>query len=426
MNASSIRHRQRQRGTTLVEALVAFVVVALGMLSVARVQTQMRQHAELAQQRSEAVRLAQEEIESLRAFAVLSATSGARSFDAIASDSHTVDAQVGAAMPTPYLVTREIDANLAPRAKSAMVTVSWVDRGGSAQQVALDSVIAGSDPAFSGALGLARIGAPARGGLGRSVRIPLAAVDLGNGRSVFKPVGNGTVAFVFDNATGLVSGHCGRIDPATPTRDLALANLGGCTALNARLLSGSVRFSSASPPDGSRANEAPLALGMSMNLSGGSYPAAPICSAEPMKTVRIVVGGSTRIEAVPITATPAGYGVPAWVESGDRFVDYHCLITPMASGHWSGRSVVVPNGWAIGNSATDYRVCRYTADLDASGAVDSNFEHPADYSRVDANLAHQNFLVVKGSEACPASRTTQFAGNNAGSEPDAGTAPHQP
>ncbi len=424
MNKTS--HPHRQRGTTLLEALVAFLVVTLGMLSVARVQTQMRQHAELAQQRAEAMRLAQEEIESLRAFAVLAASTDAHSFDAIASGSHTVAARVGAAMPTAYLVTREIAASLAPRAKSASVTVSWVDRGGSTQKVALDSVIAGTDPAFGGALGLARTSAPARGGLGRSVHIPLAAKDLGDGRSAFKPISGGSTAFVFDNATGLVGGRCDHVDPAVLTRSLSFANLGTCTSVNARLLSGSVRFSSASPPDASHATDGPLALGISVSLAAGDYPTAPNCSAEPMKTVSFVVTGNPRIEAVPIAATPAGYGVPAWVESGDRFVAYHCLITPMASGQWSGRSLIVPSGWAIGSSATDHRVCRYTADLDASGAIDSNLEHPADYAHVGANLAHQNFLVVNGNEPCPAGAGAQFAGNNAGSETDAGTAPHQP
>ncbi len=425
MNTSSIS-RHRQRGTTLLEALVAFLVVALGMVSVARVQTQMRQHAELAQQRAEAVRLAQEEIEALRAFAVVAAASGVPSFDAIANDSHTVAAAVGAAMPTPYLVTREIATTVAPRAKNVWVTVGWIDRSGSAQQVALDSVIAGTDPALGGALGLARTSAPARGGLGRSVRIPLTAKDLGDGRSAFKPISSGSTAYVFDNATGLVSGRCDQVDPAVLTRNLSLVNLGACTAVNARLLSGSVRFSSASPPDASHANDLPLALGISMTLTGGDYPTAPSCSAEPMKTVSFVVAGGPRIEAVPFAATAAGYGVPAWVESGDRFVAYHCLVTPTTSGQWSGRSLIEPSGWSIGIGATDHRVCRYAVDLDASGAIDSNPEHPADYTRVDANLANQNFLVVKGSEACPASRTTRFAGNNAGSEPDAGTAPHQP
>ena len=68
--------RRRQRGITLIEALIAFLVLALGMLAIARTQTHLRMNAEVARQRSEAVRLAQEEIESLRAFAVIATAPG--------------------------------------------------------------------------------------------------------------------------------------------------------------------------------------------------------------------------------------------------------------------------------------------------------------------------------------------------------------
>jgi hypothetical protein len=42
-----------------------------------------------------------------------------------------------------------------PHAKSASITVSWTDRSGTAQQVMLHSIIAGSDPALAAALALA-------------------------------------------------------------------------------------------------------------------------------------------------------------------------------------------------------------------------------------------------------------------------------
>ena len=80
---------------------------------------------------------------------------------------------------------------------------------------------------------------------------------------------------------------------------------------------------------------------------------------------------------------------------------------PRADGRWSGRSTLVPSGWTIGGGANDRRVCRYTADLDSNGSVDGNEEHPAEYLNVDRPLANQNFLVVKGSEACPAAATAQ-------------------
>lgn len=391
MHASSSR---RQRGITLIEALIAFLILALGMLAIARLQTHLRLNAEIARQRSEAVRLAQEDIEALRAFAVLAATSGVASFDAIASASRTVDAASGYATNTAYLVTRQIDNAGALQAKNLRVTVGWTDRAGNPQQVALASVIAGIAPAWSGALGLARRAAPAIAPFGRSVRIPLVAQDLGDGRSAFKPVGSGTVALVFDNASGLLTGRCTAVAPATPTSGLSAANLGLCDANVGHLLSGVVRFSSGTPPDAAQGNDVPPAVSIAMT---GSYPIAPMCSVDPVTTA-----------------------------GGDRFVAWHCAVYPSAGGTWSGRASIVPSGWTIGTSAADHRVCRYTSDLDASGAIDANIEHPASYAEVDASLANQDFLVVAGSVACPAGRAVLVTGNNGDVYVDLSTAQHQP
>jgi len=143
--------RRAQRGTTLFEALIAFLVLSLGMVAIARVQGHLRLDADAARQRSEAVRLAQEDIEALRGFATIDVTAaaGTRAFDAIASASRSVDGG------TTYLITRQIATTGALPAKSATVIVSWTDRSGSAQQMALHSIIAGADPALSGALALA-------------------------------------------------------------------------------------------------------------------------------------------------------------------------------------------------------------------------------------------------------------------------------
>lgn len=426
MHATPLHAVGRQRGSTLIEAMLAFVVLTLGMLAIARVQTQFRLNADVARQRSEAVRLAQEDLESLRAFAVLAAAPGVRSFDAITDATRTVDAASGDATDTSYLVTRRIDAAATPHAKNALVTVGWTDRSGSAQQVVLGSVIAGNAPAFGGALGLARSGTPVKGAHGRSVRIPLAAKDLGDGRSAFKPVGDGTVAFLFDHRTGLLTGRCTGVDPATATRDLTSASLGACDTNVGHLLSGVVRFAPASPPDPAQANDLPPAFTMALTLSGGSYPLAPSCSVEALKTVSYIAAGSLHVEAVPIAATPASLGLPGWTETGERFAAYHCAVYPAASGQWSGRTALVPLGWAIGTGPLDRRVCRYTSDLDASGAIDANLEHPSSYAGVDSSLPNQNFLVVAGPDACPTGAAARVAGNNADVYADLSTAPHQP
>jgi len=99
--------------------------------------------------------------------------------------------------------------------------------------------------------------------------------------------------------------------------------------------------------------------------------------------------------------------------SADDAIDhpaYRCVVYPLANGTWSGRANLLPIGWNIGVSATDHRVCRYVTDVDGSGAIDANIEHPANYTAVNTSLPHQNYLVIAGPETCPSNTT----------------APHQP
>lgn len=384
---TSTRHQQ---GISLIEALIALLVLSLGMLTVSQLQGHLRLGSDIARQRTEAVRLGQEDIEALRAYSVLAASGAARSWAGITNASRSVDASTGYATHTRYIVAREIVDNNTLSAKTAAVTVHWNDRDGEAQKIVLTTVIAANDPAHGGVLAVAPSAVHAKGAFSRSIRVPLLAKDLGDGRSVLKPTGTGTTALLFDNTSGNVTARCTGINPVTATRDLALADLTACAAITAQLLSGSVRFSQASPPDASRGNDTPLALSIALTLTGGTYATPPECSSEAVQT-----------------------------EAGDRYVAYHCIVLPLASGRWSGRSTVVPVGWALSTTADARQVCRYSTDLDGSGAIDSNEEHPATYSAVDHSLANQNFLVIAGNQTCPAGAASDAFVNHA-------TAPHQP
>ena len=80
----------------------------------------------------------------------------------------------------------------------------------------------------------------------------------------------------------------------------------------------------------------------------------------------------------------------------------------------------------LGNGALDRRVCRYSADVDGSGAVDTNLEHPPAYTDVDSSLAQQNFLVVNGAEACPTRPAVRVDGSIGDVFANQSTLAHQP
>jgi Tfp pilus assembly protein PilV len=396
---ASARSRERQRGVSVLESLVAFVVLAASTVAVDQLQAQLRLAGDIARQRSEALRLGEEAMEDLRSFAVVEAASSARSYAAIADAATAVDAAV---YPAAYRIVRRVDDALVAGAKAASVTVRWDDRSGAAREVALHSFIAGVAPAYAGALGLdaGTIRSAARGASGRAPTIPLLAKDLGTGRSAWKPNESGTVALVFDNASGAIVGHCTGIAIATTTRDLAAADLTGCATGRWLLVAGTVRFTSTAASGGAL----PI-TGLAIALNDGSYPAAPLCFSEARKTVRYVASGSLHLDAVAIDATAASAGLAAWDDSGDRFVAWHCIVAPRADDRWSGRATVVAAGWTIGTGGADRRVCRYVHG--GADAIDANIAHPGEYANVGGALVAQNFLVVRGNESCPRDPPTE-------------------
>jgi Tfp pilus assembly protein PilV len=412
--------RTAQRGTTVFESLAAFLALGVASLVAAQLHGGLRLHGDLARQRSEAVRLGARELETLRAWSVVEAASGVKAYADVVDAEATIGADANPHANADYRIVRRIDAEAVAGAKVATVAVEWADRGGAAQRIVLDSVIARSDPIWSGALAVGAGDGLPRGSLGRSPLVPVGARALGGGRSGLKPTTSAGSAIVFDDRSGEIVSRCVGIAATTATRDLTASDLLACSEGRWRLVAGTIRFSAAVPPQAAEANDESLPLGVTLSLGGGSYAAAPDCSVEAMKTVRFSSGGSLRIEAVPLDAVPASLGLSSWVETGDRHLAYRCIVTPRADGRWSGRTVVVPAGWSLGVGRGDHRVCRYVADADGSGAIDANIEHPADYVDVAGSLLAQNFLVVRGDQACPAASDGERVAAGVG------TAPHQP
>ena len=150
MNEPSARpvRRYRQRGISTIESLLAAAVLALGMIGLARLHVDLRAGAEAARERSEAVRLAQHDLEQLRAFATT--TAWAAIADAEAED------VTPAGGTTRYLRERSVQTRTETGLKSVQVLLRWTDRRGAAQELCLQTLIGGADPALPGALALPR------------------------------------------------------------------------------------------------------------------------------------------------------------------------------------------------------------------------------------------------------------------------------
>jgi hypothetical protein len=223
------------------------------------------------------------------------------------------------------------------------------------------------------------------------------------GSVVGTPLESGSTALVFDNASGAVVGRCEGLSATTRTLDLSNADLAVCASGHWLLVAGMVRFTAAALP-APTAGAAPAAA-VTIALGDGSYPLAPTCFSEAQKTVRYVADGSLHLDAVAVAATPASAGLAMWDDTGERFVAWHCVVTPRADGRWSGRVTVVASGWTIGSGGGDRRVCRYAGGN--GDAIDANIAHPGEYANVDRALVAQNFLVVPGGESCPRDPPTE-------------------
>jgi len=243
-----------------------------------------------------------------------------------------------------------------------------------------------------------------RGVLGRHAQVPVQAKDLGDGTSAFKPLASGAVAYVFSNASGLVTRKCVGLASAVVTASLSTGILSGtgvtCSEISAYLVSGVVRTSLSDSPQAADPNDAaPGGLAMRVDLdntpppanakgnqnqlatahwpavdgiagttigTGGTTYTPAECNAESLQVVRYTTptsfiqvndGNATNVAATTVTAT-----IPQSVTP----------ITPANVAPWLGVAVVDAQSKIIGPQATGekfvgYACVVYPIDLDLDG-----------------------------------------------------------
>lgn len=363
------------RGISLIEALVAMAVMAFGMLGVVGMQATLRANADLSKQRTEAMRIAQERMEDLRNFSVLTTTAGAKAFQDKATFGATT--VTGYTTNTTYTVSGSVTPTTASPDKTLTINVAWTDRTGATQNVSLVSAMARVAPELAASLVVSPQGA---GGMrepaGRRRGIPPQAKDFGDGRSGFRPpqpVGT-AVVWVFNNVTGLITSVCNTT--AADNDSLTLAGLTGCVTTQAyQLVSGYLRVSTSFTQ--------PTAADMSNPASFTS-----------------LVGSTFEVE-VAQTAPTAGT-IACFHGRATNYVEYYCAVpvTSPAPATWSGtlriRAATLPQlapnlaDAAISNA----KVCRYRA-------LTGTEPNPV-YVDINAPLANENLTIIRAGDGATA------------------------
>jgi prepilin-type N-terminal cleavage/methylation domain-containing protein len=250
-----------RRGFSLIEALVALVVVAFGMLALAGFQSSLGVASENAKHRAQALRLAQQKMEQLRGFEQVVSDGGKFDYtaDVVSGGPETIDGASGYVTSNPYLrqwwVTKADGVTAGEGTdgqKWIRVRVQWTDRLNQTQNVTVQSVISRAEPGDLGTLAVGPGARQPRTPKNRNVDIPYPAISLPGGKSAFTPPGSSN-AYVFDNVSGDVLGYCTSATNISGGVDLDNSDgsiTSGCTVSRGYLLSGYIRFLAGGMPSG--------------------------------------------------------------------------------------------------------------------------------------------------------------------------------
>jgi len=430
--ALSPRRHRRQHGFALVDALIALLVMAFGMLAIAGFQTSLSANSDIAKQRSEAVRLAEQKIDELRSFSALtSTTTGVVDYanDVIGgNDSYTSNAEFTRTWTVTSDGSTAIAGNGSDLQKWIAVTVTWPDRTGTTQTVRLDSVISRSDPTNLNFLASNSGSTTTRKPKNRSIDIPYPATDFGDGTSGFTPGGATNIYFIFDNSTGDVLHRC-------TGSTLTAFSSSNCTTYGsaAYVLSGYIYYYGGSSP--------PSATDLVFSLSANNTSFRNSTSTSLLTTLSSVgvqfyypasasgTAGTecfTKAQGVDSTSnSTTQYTIVDYSSTGNYyyvFTTYSCVVTPVvmsslgADAQWFGQFVITTDGsWTLGSGSTNWHVCRFTGDYDGDNDI-SNSEHPRYYRGVTGALDSQNYVVIPGNRTCPTDSegtlTSNFRNNN--------------
>jgi Tfp pilus assembly protein PilV len=363
------------RGVSLLEALVAMGVMAFGILGVMGMQLTLRSNADMAKQRSQATRIAQEQLEQWRSFSVLEPATDPNAYEfrttPLARTVNPLDRS------TSYQVTGLVTETGNLSHKTLLVEVTWVDRNNETQKVSLASVIGRVHPELAASMVVKSSGTPTANPFGRHRSIPMAARDFGDGASGFMPPQSlgGTVAWLFDNVSGLIelctTAVANNADLRTRS-DLADCSSTSQPTTAYMLLAGYIRFATGLTQ--------PNAYGM-LFAFGPEFPVPEL----------------QVVQTAPFAQNVPCFRLDAALSSSDSSVYYCAVKVIRAAPKWSGSVQFLPFATTPG------------AELATTLAEDRNnyfkvcrFQAIGSYTDQAVGLRTENYVIIRaGDNASP-------------------------
>lgn len=323
-----------QRGVSLIEALIALVIMAVGILSIAKLNTFLIDVGGQAKARAQAVQLAEAKVEEWRSvivngsLAAIPASAAKGSQPALYGySSATVQAT---AFTRWWDVTKTTDATGDVTGARVQVYVAWTGRDNVEQQVSVSSLIAWDDPGM--AAGLWDVTGGAAGGY---AVVPTGRATLGAGN--ISGVTGGVTDIQGDQGDGL------KIVKGTTDNVYRLV----------KISTGEILLTA------SKLNEA------LSQVSGRVYISQADLNSLTKDNVYIVISDASFCSMVPANALTN-------LDSGSifKYFDYRCYL----GANWYGNVGVV----RIDNANTNDRVCVGDPTVGSVAAsVKSDNRHPA-------------------------------------------------
>jgi Tfp pilus assembly protein PilV len=357
MNTPQVHRLNRQRGFTIIEALISLLVMSFGMLALSGMQVSLSRNADVAKQRTEAMRLAEARIEEFRSFTGIS--TGAINWNGLDGTANTTTTT-----NTTYTVSSTMSGVDTDAMRAVNVQVDWTDRTGAPQRVSVASVISQTDPRDPGFIGNPLpLNKPLKRPKNRDINIPIPALSLGNGTSAyqFSP----TYVVIFSDVNGNVVKIC---NPNQANANVATILASVCDSFSGYILAGYIN----TPLD------ALATYPTGINYALVTRNAAPTSGLYQNITCQFGQG----------TDTNSGATI-------NNYKYYLCVVPLEGSLLWSGtvRLGGVP-------TTGDYIVCRFQY---TQTDVTANERNVQPYLNVNTSIDEQNYLVTTTSNANPTS-----------------------